>query len=283
MVESSVTVPIEQQVNGVEGMMYMASNSSNDGSMSATVTFEVGYDLNIAAVDVQNRVQIAQPQLPEEVQRQGVRVTKQSTDLTLVVNLISPDGSRDNLFLSNYAGINVTDRLKRLPGVGQVTQFGERRYSMRVWLLPAQLAKLGINAQDVIGVLREQNQQVAAGAIGQPPAPDGQQFQYTLTAKGRLATRGGVRADRGAHAPRRLGAALEGRRARRARRRELRRLQPARTAAGDRHRRLFAADGERARRREGRARRDGPALAAFPVRGRSTRSSTTPRSSSRNP
>jgi hydrophobe/amphiphile efflux-1 (HAE1) family protein len=188
VVESSVTVPIEQQVNGVEGMMYMASNSSNDGSMSATVTFEVGYDLNIAAVDVQNRVQIAQPQLPEEVQRQGVRVTKQSTDLTLVVNLISPDGSRDNLFLSNYAGINVTDRLKRLPGVGQVTQFGERRYSMRIWLLPAQLAKLGINAQDVIGVLREQNQQVAAGAIGQPPAPEGQQFQYTLTAKGRLTT-----------------------------------------------------------------------------------------------
>ncbi len=186
VVESSVTVPIEQQVNGVEGMMYMSSNSSNDGSMSATVTFEVGYDLNIAAVDVQNRVQIAQPQLPEEVQREGVRVTKQSTDLTLVVNLISPDGSRDSLFLSNYAGINVTDRLKRLPGVGQVTQFGERRYSMRVWLLPAQLAKLGIDAQDVIAVLREQNQQVAAGAIGQPPAPKGQQFQYTLTAKGRL-------------------------------------------------------------------------------------------------
>jgi hydrophobe/amphiphile efflux-1 (HAE1) family protein len=168
-------------------MMYMSSTVERR-QHERHVMPEVGYDLNIAAVDVQNRVQIAQPQLPEDVQRRGVTVTKQSTDLTLVVNLISPDDSRDQLFLSNYAGINVTDRLKRLPGVGQVTQFGERRYSMRIWLDPNQLAKLGISAQDVIAVLREQNQQVAAGAIGQPPAPPDQQFQYTLSAKGRLAT-----------------------------------------------------------------------------------------------
>jgi hydrophobe/amphiphile efflux-1 (HAE1) family protein len=188
VVENSVTTPIEQQVNGVEGMMYMSSNSSNDGSMVLTVTFEVGYDQNIAAVDTQNRVALAQPQLPEEVQRQGISVRKQSTDLTLVVNLISPDHTRDQLFLSNYAGINIADRLKRLPGVGQVNIFGERRYSMRIWLDPTQLSKLGISAQEVIAALREQNQQVAAGAIGQPPAPPNQQFQYTLSTKGRLAS-----------------------------------------------------------------------------------------------
>jgi len=188
VVENSVTLPLEQQINGVEGMLYISSNSANDGSSTITVTFEVGYDLNIAAVDVQNRIAVALPQLPEEVQRSGLTVRRVSTDLTLVVNLISPDGSRDDLFLSNYAGINISDRLKRLPGVGDVSIFGERRYSMRVWLDPDKLATLGVSAQDVIAVLREQNQQVAAGAIGQPPAPGGTPFQYALTTKGRLAT-----------------------------------------------------------------------------------------------
>ena len=164
VVEQSVTVPLEQQINGVKGMLYMSSNSSSDGSMSITVTFELGYDLDIAAVDVQNRVALAQPQLPEEVQRLGIAVRKQSTDLTMVVNLISPDGSRDSLFLSNFADINIVERLQRLPGVGEVHQFGERRYSMRIWLDPDKLAKLGIGAPDVIAALREQNQQVAAGA-----------------------------------------------------------------------------------------------------------------------
>ena len=187
VVENSVTIPLEQQINGVEGMLYMSSNSGSDGSSTIIVTFDVGYDQNIAAVDVQNRIAVALPQLPEEVQRAGVTVRRVSTDLTLVVSLISPDRSRDDVFLSNYAGINISDRLKRLPGVGDVIVFGERRYSMRVWLDPDKLAKLGVSAQDVLSVLREQNQQVAAGVLGQPPAPDGQQFQYTLTTRGRLA------------------------------------------------------------------------------------------------
>ena len=188
VVENSVTVPLEQQINGVEGMLYMSSNSANDGSSTITVTFEVGYDQNIAAVDVQNRIAVALPQLPEEVQRSGLTVRRVATDLTLVVNLISPDGSRDDLFLANYAGINISDRLKRLPGVGDVNIFGDRRYSMRVWLDPDKLAKLAVSAQEVIGVLREQNQQVAAGVIGQPPSPAGTAFQYALSTHGRLST-----------------------------------------------------------------------------------------------
>ena len=188
VVENSVTLPLEQQINGVEGMLYMSSNSANDGSSTIIVTFEVGYDLNIAAVDVQNRVAVALPQLPDEVQRAGLTVRRVSTDLTIVVSLISPDNSRDDVYLSNYAAINISDRLKRLPGVGDVNMFGERRYSMRIWLDPSKLAKLSVSAQDVIAALREQNQQVAAGVLGQPPAPPGQTFQYALTAKGRLST-----------------------------------------------------------------------------------------------
>ncbi len=188
VVENSVTVPLEQQINGVEGMLYMSSNSANDGSSTIIVTFEVGYDLNIAAVDVQNRVAVALPQMPEEVQRSGVTVRRVSTDLTIVVNLISPDGSRDDVFLSNYAAINIADRLKRLAGVGDIILFGERRYSMRVWLDPDKLAALGVSAQDVIAALRDQNQQVAAGSLGQPPTLPGQEFQWALTTKGRLSS-----------------------------------------------------------------------------------------------
>ena len=188
VVENSVTIPLEQQINGVEGALYMNSTSANDGSCTITVTFEVGYDLNIAAVDVQNRVAVALPQLPEEVQRTGVTTRRVSTDLTIVVNLISPDNSRDDVYLSNYAGINISDRLKRLTGVGDVATFGERRYSMRVWLDPDKLANLGVTAQDVVASLREQNQQVAAGVLGQPPAPEGQVLQWTLSTKGRLST-----------------------------------------------------------------------------------------------
>ena len=188
VVENSVTVPLEQQINGVEGMLYMSSNSANDGSCAITVTFEVGYDQNIAAVDVQNRVAVAIPQLPEEVQRTGVTVRRVSTDLTIVVNLISPDGSRDDVYLSNYAAINIADRLKRLTGVGDINLFGERRYSMRVWLDPDKLAALSVSAQEVIAALRDQNQQVAAGNLGQPPSRPGQEFQWALTTKGRLSS-----------------------------------------------------------------------------------------------
>lgn len=186
VVENTVTRPLEQQINGVEGMMYMTSSSSNDGSCTINVTFKVGYDLNIAAVDVQNRVAIAQPQLPEDVVRIGITTQKQSTNFIQAINLISPKGTHDNLFLSNYAAINIVDVLKRIPGMGNVTIFGERKYSMRFWLDPDRLTGLNMTASDVINAIKDQNIQVAAGAIGQPPIPDSQAFQYTITTKGRL-------------------------------------------------------------------------------------------------
>ncbi|MEM7171521.1 MAG: multidrug efflux RND transporter permease subunit [Pseudomonadota bacterium] len=188
VVEGSVTTVLEEQINGVEGMVYMSSTSSNDGTSNIIVTFEEGYDLDIAAVDVQNRVSIAQAQLPDEVIRQGISVTKQSNDLTIAINLISPDGRFDDLFISNYASINIIDALKRIPGVGTITVWGERTYAMRIWLNRDKLANLGLTAGDVADAVSEQNQQVAAGSIGQPPAPKGQKFQYTVTTLGRLAT-----------------------------------------------------------------------------------------------
>ncbi|MEX0998975.1 MAG: multidrug efflux RND transporter permease subunit [Thermodesulfobacteriota bacterium] len=188
VVEETVTTPIEEQINGVEGMTYMSSDSSNDGTMSINVTFEIGYDLDIAAVDVQNRVQLATPRVPEEVSKYGISVNKQSTSLILAVNLISPDGSRDDLFLSNYIDIHISDVLKRIPGVGNLTIWGEREYSMRIWLDPDKLASLAITTTDVADAIEEQNVQVAAGSIGQPPIPQGQQFQLTITTLGRLET-----------------------------------------------------------------------------------------------
>ena len=188
VVERTITLPIEEQVNGVEGMLYMASTSANDGQMSLTVTFELGRDPDIAAVNVNNRVAVAEPRLPEEVRRFGITTRKQSPDLTLVANLLSPDGSRDALFLSNYALINVVDRLKRVPGVGEVGVFGERRYAMRIWLDPQRLAKLALTANDVIAAVREQNVQIAAGRAGSPPNPPGQQFDLPLRTRGRLTT-----------------------------------------------------------------------------------------------
>jgi len=188
VVEETVTTPIEEQVNGVEGMTYMSSDSSNDGTMSINVTFEIGYDLDIAAVDVQNRVQLAIPRVPEEVSKYGISVNKESTSLILAVNLISPDGTRDDLFLSNYIDIHISDVLKRIPGVGNFTIWGEREYSMRIWLNPDKLASLGITTTDVANAIEEQNVQVAAGSIGQPPVPKGQQFQFIITTLGRLET-----------------------------------------------------------------------------------------------
>ncbi len=186
VVENTVTRPLEQQINGVEGMMYMTSTSANDGSCTINVTFRVGYDLNVAAMDVQNRVAIAQPQLPEDVRRMGITTQKQSTNFIQAINLLSPDGSHDNLFLSNYASINIVDVLKRIPGMGNVEIFGERKYSMRLWLDPDKLTGMAMTATDVINAIQDQNLQVAAGSIGQPPIPDTQAFQYTITTKGRL-------------------------------------------------------------------------------------------------
>jgi hydrophobe/amphiphile efflux-1 (HAE1) family protein len=188
VVERTITLPIEDQVNGTEGMLYMSSTSAYDGQMGLTVTFELGRNADIATVNVNNRVAMAEPRLPEEVRRFGITVRKQSPELSMVVNLVSPDGSRDALFLSNYALINVVDALKRVPGMGEVNIFGERRFAMRIWLDPEKLAKLEVTAGDVIAAVREQNAQVAAGRAGAPPSPDTQQLDTPLRTRGRLST-----------------------------------------------------------------------------------------------
>ncbi|MER8439049.1 multidrug efflux RND transporter permease subunit [Mesorhizobium sp. M1312] len=186
VVADTVTTPLEQQINGVQGMTYMSSSSSNDGSSTITVTFEVGYSLSTAAVDVQNRVSQAASSLPAIVNQGGVTIKKQNPNFVLIVNLTSPDGSVDPVALSNLAYLQVVDPLKRLPGVGDVQIFGERRYSMRVWLDPDKLANLGITAVDVQNAIAEQNVQVAAGKIGQSPAPAGTAFEMQVNAVGRL-------------------------------------------------------------------------------------------------
>jgi len=188
VVEETVTTIIEEQINGVEGMTYMQSQSSNDGTSGITVTFEIGYDLDIAAIDVQNKVELAKPRLPTEVNNYGLDVEKQSTSLTLAVNVISPDNSRDAIFLSNYIDIHIKDVLQRIPGVGSLTIWGERKYSMRVWMDPDKLTSLGLTPTDISNAIQDQNQQIPAGSIGQPPIPTGQQFQYSITTKGRLST-----------------------------------------------------------------------------------------------
>jgi HAE1 family hydrophobic/amphiphilic exporter-1 len=183
----TVALPIEQQVNGVEDMLYMQSYSAADGTYTLTVTFKIGVDLNFAQVLVQNRVASALSSLPVAVQNQGVTVQKKSTAILLFVTLTSPKGTYDSLFLSNYATINIRDELSRLPGVGNVTVFGAGQYSMRVWLDPNQLQVRALIPQDVIQAIQQQSQQVTAGQIGAPPTPPGQAFQYTLNVNGRLA------------------------------------------------------------------------------------------------
>jgi hydrophobe/amphiphile efflux-1 (HAE1) family protein len=188
VVADTVTTPLEQQINGVQGMTYMSSTSSNDGSSTVTITFDVGYPIDIAAVDVQNRVSQAAPSLPAIVNQAGVTIRKQNPSFALIVNITSPDGSVDPVTLSNYAYLQIVDPLKRLPGVGDVAFFGERRYSMRVWLDPDKLAKLGITAVDVQQAIAEQNVQVAAGKVGQSPTTDTTEFEMQVSAVGRLST-----------------------------------------------------------------------------------------------
>jgi multidrug efflux pump len=187
VVADTVAAPIEQQVNGVEGMLYMSSQCTNDGNYTLTVTFKLGIDLNMAQVLVQNRVALAQPILPDLVTRRGVMVKKKSPSVLMIVNLYSPNGEYDNLYLSNYATIQLRDELARLPGVGDITYLGQRDYSMRLWLDPEKLSSRNLTASDVVAAIQQQNAQVAAGQIGQPPVPKGQVFQYTMTTLGRLA------------------------------------------------------------------------------------------------
>ena len=186
VVAATVAAPIEQQVNGVENMLYMSSQCTNDGKYTLTVTFKAGADLNIAQVLVQNRVSLAQPVLPILVQRRGISVNKKSSSILMIVNLYSADGSRNAIDLSNYATIQLRDELARLPGVGDITYLGQRDYSMRVWLDPQKMAVRNLSADDVTAAITQQNIQVAAGQIGQPPVPKGQVFQYTMTTLGRL-------------------------------------------------------------------------------------------------
>ena len=186
VVADTVAAPIEQQVNGVENMMYMSSTSSADGSYSLTVTFEIGTNLDDAQVLVQNRLAIAEPSLPEEVRRQGVTARKQSSNIVLAVSLTSPLGKYDGLFLSNYATLRLRDELSRVDGVGEVMVRGVGAYAMRVWLNPDKMASRQLTTQDVVAALSRQNVQVAAGQIGQPPSPAGQRFQLNVTTLGRL-------------------------------------------------------------------------------------------------
>ncbi len=186
VVAETVASPIEQEVIGVEDMIYMSSVSASDGSYTLTVTFEVGTDLDMASILVQNRVTLAEPKLPEEVQRQGVSTKKKSTNIIMIASLSSSDDRFDELFMSNYATLNIRDRLSRIPGVGEVNIYPEMDYSMRIWLDPDQLKSRRITTGEVIAAIREQNVQVAAGQIGRPPAPAEQKFQYAVNVLGRL-------------------------------------------------------------------------------------------------
>ncbi|MBV9537785.1 MAG: efflux RND transporter permease subunit [Acidisphaera sp.] len=182
----SVALPIEQQVNGVEGMLYMQSTSTSDGTYTLTVTFAIGTDLDFAQVLVQNRVASALASLPQAVQAQGVTVQKKSTSILQIITLTASDPRYDSLFLSNYATINLKDAIARLPGVGSVSVFGAGQYAMRLWLDPDKLQALGLTPQDVLQAVQQQSQDVTAGQVGAPPAPAGQAFQYTVNVSGRL-------------------------------------------------------------------------------------------------
>src|SRR3954451_11080498 len=187
-VADSVAAPIEQQVNGVEDMMYMVSQSNNDGSYNLTVTFKPGVNLNFAQVLVQNRINLALPLLPDVVKQAGVNSRKRNPDTLQVIAVYSPNGRYDQLYLSNYTTIKLRDELSRVEGVGDCQQFGQQDYSMRVWVDPEKLAGLNLQASDVANAIREQNVQVAAGHFGQQPAPEGAPFEFTANTLGRLST-----------------------------------------------------------------------------------------------
>ncbi|MBA2564023.1 MAG: efflux RND transporter permease subunit, partial [Gemmatimonadetes bacterium] len=182
----TVAAPLEEQINGVEKMLYMSSQATADGVLTLTVTFQIGTDIDIAQVQVQNRVAQALPRLPEEVRQLGVTTVKSSPDLTMVVHLVSPDDRYDMTYLRNYGLLQVKDVIARLPGVGQVQVFGGGDYAMRVWLDPQKVAARDLSAGDVVRAIREQNVQVAAGVVGAPPMPAGMDYQLSVNARGRL-------------------------------------------------------------------------------------------------
>lgn len=187
IVEETVTSVLERQINGVEGMRYINSTSSNDGTSTITVTFKQGYDKNVAAIDVQNRIALVEPQLPETVRKAGISVTKQSTGSIIGIALYNEkEGQYSNDFLSNYADLYIADPLKRIDGVGAVRIYGDRRYAMRLWLDPSRLASRHLTAGDVVDALNRQNLQVGAGRIGQPPTTNGQMYQIDLQVQSRL-------------------------------------------------------------------------------------------------
>jgi hydrophobe/amphiphile efflux-1 (HAE1) family protein len=188
VVSQTVATPLEQEINGVEDMIYMSSQSTGDGKLTITVTFRIGTDLNVAQMLTQNRVQDALPRLPDDVQRLGVQVRKATPNILLAVHLFSPDGSRDNLYLSNYATLHVKDALARLPGVGDVQLFGARDYAMRIWLDPDKVAAYNLDAGEVLAALRAQNVQVSAGILNQPPVSGNAAYQLNVQTLGRLTT-----------------------------------------------------------------------------------------------
>lgn len=188
VVDSTIAIPIEEQVNGVEDMLYMSSTSDNNGGYSLTVTFEIGTDSDIAAVNVQNRVSLAEPKLPDEVRRNGISVVKQASSFLMVIGVVSPNGTHDPLYLSNYTNINIVDALARVDGVGKAALFGPLDYAMRIWLDPNRMSNMKITVDDVIVALRDQNVQASVGQVGSPPFAGNPSHQYSLHARGRLKT-----------------------------------------------------------------------------------------------
>src|SRR6202044_699404 len=185
-VESAVTIPLEQQINGAEGMKYITSTSGNDGSSTITATFDLNRDPDLAPVDIQNRVNTAQGRLPAAVKNVGITTAKTSQNFVFGAAIQADANTYSTLFLSNYLDVYVKDSPKRIPGVADVIIFGERKYSMRLWLDPGRMAGRGLTATDVVNALSEQNVEVAAGQVGQQPAPEGQQYQISVRAVGRL-------------------------------------------------------------------------------------------------
>ena len=237
VIAETVATPIEEQINGVEGMLYMSSQATTDGLMTLTVTFKLGTDPDKAQQLVQNRVAQAEPRLPEEVRRLGITTIKSAPDLTMVVHLLSPNDRYDMTYLRNYAVLNVKDRLARIEGVGQVQLFGSGDYSMRVWLDPQKVAERGLSASDVVREIRAQNVQAAAGVVGASPSDAGRRPAALDQRAGPAADRGGVRRHHRQDRRQRRGHAAARHRPDRARRRGLCAALAARQQAGRRHRR----------------------------------------------